>query len=294
MDMLWLPLTLLCAFSVATSDALVKRALAARHNEYLIAWLRLVIALPVVLPLYLIAPAPHLGEDFYRPALAALPLEVAALLLYVKALKLSPLGLTVPFLSLTPLFLLVIPSLVLGERVTATGGAGVVLIAVGSYLLNLTSLKNGLLEPFRAILRERGSLCMIAVALIYSLTSTLGKKAIAASSPFLFAAFYFPLLALAITPIALWNGSRELRGLVRSGTLRAALAPGLCYTVEIVTHIIAVSLANVAYMIAVKRLSLLMGVLYGHFMFGEEGVGERMLGASLMIGGVALIVIGGR
>lgn len=44
----WLPITLLCAFSLATSDALAKRALD-NHNEYVIVWLRLALAAPFLL-----------------------------------------------------------------------------------------------------------------------------------------------------------------------------------------------------------------------------------------------------
>ncbi len=84
-----------------------------------------------------------------------------------------------------------------------------------------------------------------------------------------------------------------MRGAARNGTLRVCLAPAACYSVEIVTHMVAVNMTNVAYMIAVKRLSLLMGVLYGHFLFGEEAIGERLLGGSLMVAGVALISWGG-
>ncbi len=289
MNLLWLPLTLVCAFSAATSDALVKKALAARHSEYLVVWFRTLMVVPVVLACYAITPGPPLGVNFYRAALSALPLELVAIFLYVRALKLSPLGLTVPFLSLTPLFLLLIPAVVLGERVSLPGGIGVVLITAGSYCLNLNALKSGLLAPFRAILRERGSLMMVGVALIYSFTSTLGKQAITASSPLVFAAFYFPLMALAVTPVALWKGWGGLRHAAQNGTVRVCLVPAACYSVEIVTHMVAVSMTNVAYMIAVKRLSLLVGVLYGHFLFGEEALGERLLGGALMVAGVALI-----
>lgn len=293
MNLLWFPLTLVCAVTAATSDALVKRALLAQHNEYLVVWLRLLMVVPVILAFYAVTPAPPPGVSFYRAALMALPLELVALFLYVRALKLSPLSLTVPFLSLTPLFLLLVPAVLLGERVSIAGGVGVALIATGSYCLNLRSLKSGLLAPFRAILQERGSLMMVGVALIYSVTSTFGKQAITASSPIVFAAFYFPLMALAITPVALWKGWGQLRGVARNGTVRVCLAPAACYSIEIVTHMVAVSMTNVAYMIAVKRLSLLVGVLYGHFMFGEEALRERMLGGSLMVAGVALIACGG-
>lgn len=294
MQMPWFPVTLLCAFSLATSDALTKKALAARHNEYLIAWLRLGIMLPPLLLLLLALPVPPLAPEFFPTILAALPLELVAIILYFKALKLSPLGLTVPFLALTPVFLLVIPYLLLGERISFTGGMGILLIAAGSYALNLRSRNDGFLAPIRAIFTERGSLCMIGVAIIYSFTATLCKKAISASSPLFFAGFFPVLVFLCLTPVALWKGRKELGVLRETAILKATLLPALFSFVETITGVVAVSLTNVAYMIAVKRLSLLMGVLYGYLLFREDGLRERLAGGGLMVAGVALIVIGGR
>src|SRR6185369_17184703 len=275
MHLLWFPITLLCAFSLATSDALTKKALAARHNEYLIAWFRLMLMLPPLFALLLAVPVPPLGPEFFRTLLTLLPLELAALLLYFKALKLSPLGLTVPFLALTPVFLLVIPYLLLGECISLTGAVGIFLIAAGSYTLHLHSRSSSLLAPFRAILTERGSLCMIGVAVLYSLTATLCKKAISNSSPLFFAGLYPILLFLCLTPVALWKGRHELR---HPGLLRATLLPSLFSLGESISGVIAMSLTNVAYMIAVKRLSLLIGIVYGHFLFREEGLRERLVG----------------
>lgn len=292
MESLWLPLTLACALSLATSDALAKKALA-DHNEYLILWLRLVCALPLALGALFLVPVPPLSREFYSAVLIALPLEAAAAVLYIRALKLSPLSLTLPFLALTPVFLLVIPSVLLGERISPAGGAGIALVAIGSYLLNLGELRNGILAPLRAIRREPGSLCMIGVAFIYALTSTLGKQGVAASSPLFFAGVYLPALTLLLSPVALWQGRGALREATRDGTLRAALLPGLLYGVMYLTHMLAVSLTNVAYMIAVKRTSLLFGVLYGHLLFREPDIRHRLPGTVLMVAGVALIVTGG-
>jgi len=289
---LWFPLTLFCAIALASSDALVKKALGAGHDDVLVAWLRLLWALPVILPCYLVFPTPVPGPGFYRAALTALPLELVALILYVKALKLSPLSLTLPFLALTPVFLLVVPTLLLGERLTPAGAGGVALIALGSYTLHLGSLHRGFLEPFRRIAREKGSLCMIVVALIYSVTSTLGKEAISAASPLVFAAFYFPLLALLLTPWALYRLRGTTARPAAPGLLRATWAPGLLYGLMILSHLVALNLVEVAYMISVKRLSLLFGVLYGSFLFGEANPGERLFGTALMVAGVALILLG--
>jgi drug/metabolite transporter (DMT)-like permease len=286
---LWLPLTLLSAFFLATSDALTKKALA-HHNEYLVAWLRLLPSLPLFLiALPFIAP-PRLGPDFYFCMLCALPLEALTIFLYARALKLSPLNLTLPLLSLTPLLLLVLPFLILGERITRCGVAGILLIAAGGYQLNTKHGRGGALAPFRALLSERGSLCMICVAAIYSITSVLGKRAIDASSPLFFACCYLPLLVVVISPVALYKGKGELRRMAQDGTLRASALPALCYALQVVTHVYAISLTNVAYMIAVKRLSLLFGVLYGRWLFQEKGGLSATL---IMLAGVFLIVMGG-
>lgn len=288
--MSWFPITLLCAFSLATSDALAKRALE-RYNEYVIVWLRLVLAAPFLLLALIFVPIPRPAPEFYRAFLLALPLEAVASLLYIRALKLSPLSLTLPFLALTPIFLLIVPFLLLGERLTPSGAAGVVMIAVGTYVLNLGKVRDGFLEPFRIVLREKGALCMIGVALIYSITSTLGKQAVVASSPVFFAALYFPALALLLTPVVLLRSGGELKGMLHSGVLRAALWPALFYAVMVLTHMIAISMTQVAFMISVKRLSLLMGVLYGYFLFKEAGVGGRFAGTVLMLVGVVMITL---
>ncbi len=294
MNLLWFPITLLCAFSLATSDVLTKRAIAAYGNVYLIAWLRMLLMLPGLTVLLLLAPRPAIGPEFLPSIMLSIPLEIMAIILYFNALKLSPLGLTIPFLALTPLFLLVIPSLLLGERVTAQAGCGVVLIAAGSYALNLHSSRDGLLAPFRAIISEPGARCMIGVALLYSITSVLVKKAISSSSPYFFAGIYPILMFCCLTPLALWKGRNDLKLLFRGGLVKAVLFPAAFSLVETVSGIIALGMTNVAYMISVKRLSLLGGVLYGYFLFGEEHLRERLVGAVLMVAGVALIVTGGK
>ena len=45
---MWIVLSLLTALSLATSDALTKKALVSR-DEYFVAWIRLIFALPLLL-----------------------------------------------------------------------------------------------------------------------------------------------------------------------------------------------------------------------------------------------------
>jgi drug/metabolite transporter (DMT)-like permease len=295
--MIWVILSLVSAFSAATSDALTKNALR-YHSEYLVAWAVTAIGAVIFLILLPFVPKPALDRDFYIAFGCALPLEIASVILYTKALKVSPLSLTLPFLSLTPAFLLITPFILLGETIGPAGMTGILALTWGAYLLNIGTFKDGILQPFRAIGREKGSIYMIIVAAIYSVTATLGKRAIEHSSPSFFIAAYVPVLAVLLAPFALIAHGR--RNGNAAGTfgfghlLKHTILPGILFVVGSLAHSWAVKLTQVAYMISVKRLSLLIGVVYGWMFFKERGLRERLLGAALMLAGFVVIVLFGR
>jgi len=286
---LWIPVALVSAFSLGASNAFLKKAYGA-HNEFLVTWLSIAVEVFLLLLLLPFVPIPDLGREFYYPVGIALPLEIVATVLYTKALKLSPLSLTLPFLSLSPVFLMGISYVIVGEVVSPVGAVGILFIAVGSYTLNIREIRHGFFQPFAAIFRERGSLYMIIVAFIYSITASLGKRAVMNSSPLFFAIAYLAAFFVCLTPVALYMGRKEL-GSVRSGAmLRASLLPGFSDFIATITYVIGLSLAKVAYIISVRRLAVLVGVLFGFLLFKESGVGERLLGAILMLVGFAVIV----
>ena len=157
MDSLWALLALTSAFTLATSDAFTKKALVS-HDEYIVAWLRLVFSLPLLIVSFLFIPVPELDSNFYAAFLLAVPLEILSIVLYIKALRLSPLSLTLPFLALTPVFLIFVSYLILGEKVSLWGGMGIFLIALGGYTLNIQKIKAGIGEPLRAITKGKARL----------------------------------------------------------------------------------------------------------------------------------------
>lgn len=285
---MWFYYALITAFSQATSDAITKKTLQ-RADEYIVAWLRLLSSVPYLLIALFIIEIPETDSTFWAVLIAALPLEVTAFILYIRALKESPLSLTIPFLAFTPVFLIFTSFLILGELPDKSGTAGVILIAAGAYTLNLHMKKKGLLKPIMAIIKERGSLMMLIVSFIYSITSSLGKLAILHSSPIFFGALYFIILALAFTPIVIFKSRNNLGQIIKNYKYFGFL--GFFHSLMVITHMVAMSLTQVTYMIAVKRTSLLFSAGYGYFLFKEEKMRERLLGSILMIIGVVLIVI---
>ncbi len=286
---MWIILSFLSAFSLASSDALLKRALR-YDNEYLLAWLRFLIALPLLFILIMVIPRPELDSTFYIAFFCGIPLEILAMVLYVKALRVSPLSLTLPFLSLTPLFLILFSRIIVSEKVSLMGGIGIVLVVLGGYSLNVSSVSKGFLEPVRAIGRERGVVYMIIVAMIYSITSSLGKVAIEHSSPIFFGATYFTAVTICFTPLVFKNVKlSSYKEVIKDLSLPVVLS-GAFFSIMIISHMFAVSMAKVAYMISIKRSSLLIGTIYGFIFFGERNILQRLVGASLMFAGFVLIV----
>jgi drug/metabolite transporter (DMT)-like permease len=69
----------------------------------------------------------------------------------------------------------------------------------------------------------------------------------------------------------------------------AHLLIGLCMAGMVVSHFYAIENVQVAYMIAVKRMSLLFGIIYGALIFGEKDFPKKLLAGCVMVLGVFLI-----
>ncbi len=288
----WLPLTLLCALSLATADAVTKRYLSDYTSAELVV-VRFGVTAVILTPAFLALPVPEFPTRFWAWLLLLVPLEIAAMLLYVRAIRDSPLSLTLPYLAFTPVFAVFIGFLFLGETVSVKGLTGIVLVVMGAYLLNIEQLYGShsidLFAPLRAILRHSGSRIMLAVALIYSITSVAGKGALQYVPASFFGVFYFSLLGAVVLMGFLAMRPRQLRLLWRRPLIHFVI--GALMAVMVITHFLAINEIEVAYMIAVKRTSLIFGIIYGALLFKEKQLGFKLLAGSLMIAGVALVSI---
>lgn len=288
---LWPLYAILCAFFTATTDALSKIGMR-DNDEYTIGWIRIILALPFLLPLLFLFEIPETDRLFWVAVLLLLPLEVTAYILYLKAIKLSDLSITLPFLALTPVFTIATSFFILGEKVALPGAAGIFLVVIGAYLLDIEEVKKGIFQPLRRAYKEIGSKLMITVAFIYSITSNLGKLAIIHSSPTFFPVIYFAFVGFILTPVMVSRYNKKKSIIAWSKhKLLLYLTIGFIFALAIITHSLALSGANVAYMISLKRLSLVFGMLYGGLIFKEKNISSRLIGAFFMFLGALLITL---
>jgi drug/metabolite transporter (DMT)-like permease len=289
--MTWLILTLVAALAMTLQDVFTKK-IADSTGTLLVAWLRWCACIPFLLVCIPFITIPHLSLEFYVVTGVLIPLEALALILYMKAIRSSPLNVTLPFLSLTPILMIVTGYLFLGETLRPAQIVGVFLIAAGGYLINIHTVRQGILQPIVSISREKGSLMMIAVAAIYSVTAALGKVAVLLSEPIFFGVFYVTVISVVLMPVvfSLGPSPRLSAGRFRRNLGFVALL-GFVGAVNAVAHFSAIRLVEAASMMAVKRTSLLFGIVFGRLFFDEPHFLARLVGGVLMTAGVALIYL---
>lgn len=289
----WFLLAMICAISLASADAATKHWLR-DYGAREVTLIRFSLSGLLLSPLLLVQPFPELPVMFWSWIALLMPLEIIALLLYIKAIRDYPLWQTLPYLAFTPVFVTFTGWLLLGETVSPLGFAGIFLIFTGTWILNIETEESdgapGLLSPLTTIMQCSGSKLMLLVAAIYSITSVGGKAAMQYMPPDLFGPFYFALLGLITLVLFLIQKPTTLRALYRQPTPNIMIA--LFMAVMVITHFLALQQIEAAYMIAVKRSSMLFGIIFGAILFNEKGVGTHMTGGAVILAGVALIALG--
>ena len=284
----WLPLALLSAFAIATADALTKRCFS-DEDAWDAACARFVWSGVLLAPWAWFSWQQPSAPGFWAWLAALIPLDLLAVWFYVRAITSAPLSHTLPYLSFSPVFSLFVGWGLLGERPGISGALGVVLITAGTYLLNGATLaRDGWLSPFRAMVHERGPRQMLLVALIFSVTAVLGKGALGYMPGAAFGGFYAVVLAFVTAGAMLARRRSPLAILRRKPFGVLGVAAGMA--VMVISHFLAIEQIAAAYMIAVKRTSMLFGLLYGAWWFREIELGRNLLAGVLMLAGVALIL----
>ncbi len=211
-------------------------------------------------------------------------MNAIAYIAYLRAIKIYDLSIIAPVTTFSPLFLLVTSPLIVGEFPQPLGMIGVLLIVVGSYLLNLKEKQGGYLAPFRSILTDKGSRLAILVALIWSISANFDKVGVQNYSPIFWGISVFFTISIFLLPIVLYKSHQNLYK-PKTGGWKLAVY-GMINSVAMGCQMIAINLTFVAYVISVKRPSALFSVLLAKIILKEKGIKERLLGAAIMVSGV--------
>jgi drug/metabolite transporter (DMT)-like permease len=308
--MLWILLALLGAVTNASYFIIIKRYITTLDPKVLTG-VGFTCGGLLLLAFSAIRGFPVIGQDFYSAVVITATLNIISLSLIFKALSSSDLSLSIPMLSFTPVILIGTSYLLLHEVPSVSGVAGICIIVIGSYVLNISSADEHILDPVKSMLRNRGSWYMLIVAFLFAVSINFDKIAMLNSDPFFGMALTVLAIGVAFVLMAAYSliSYRNLSSLpepvdcaypepvsrspafLQRKYLALAILIGAFVAIEAASINVAYTLQIVPYVIAIKRLSIIFVVLYGTLVFSEDETVKRLMGAALMVTGAIVIVL---
>jgi drug/metabolite transporter (DMT)-like permease len=218
---------------------------------------------------------------------------VGAFLCVMLSLKNLEISNALPLLALTPGFVAVFAFIILGESMKSIEVIGLLLLIVGTFILESKNLKE-IGFPFEVFKKSKYHQFIILALLLFTASSIMDKLLLIKLnlSPVSITAFQHLYFAIFFSIIFYSTNRKEIKSsfFVHKHNLSwialiSILTIGYRYT-----QIVAVSLASVALVLAVKRTSVFWATLIGGKLFEDKDLLKRTFAAVLILAGVILIL----
>uniref|UniRef100_K3WZB2 EamA domain-containing protein n=1 Tax=Globisporangium ultimum (strain ATCC 200006 / CBS 805.95 / DAOM BR144) TaxID=431595 RepID=K3WZB2_GLOUD len=242
---------------------------------------------------------PRLNHLFWTSVCISGSINIVTSYLYNRSIQISTLSATVPFLSFTPAFLVIVAFLVLGEVPTVSGVLGISIAMLGGFWLQ--GAKDDTLIskddfPLNASNASKGSLYMILVAFLWSISNAFDKIGVQNSTPLVYGATIQVIVAVGSYILQkLRVGGDELYhplGTQVQIPWKFVILAGFTSVVSYYINLIATQNLEVSYVIAIKRSGCIWSVILGRFLFREKNLRQKIPSILLMVIGVVCIVLG--
>jgi drug/metabolite transporter (DMT)-like permease len=288
--MLHVAYVLICSLSFSALDLLRKYLAGAIKPIPLVVFIALG-AVPAMLAWLAIEGAGDISAPYWIPGLASVFLNIAANIGFVYSVKLSSLSRTIPLLSLTPVFTSLMAVPILQEYPSPRQALGILFVVAGALSLNLDKARGGTLRAIAlALLRERGSLLMAGVALLWSVAAALDKSAIGFAS----APFHGTVLSIgvAVGAILYLQGQRRIKELTSfRESPKLIIVMMICASLALAFQLLSIQVILVSLVETFKRaIGSFMAVFLGRVIFGESVTLHKVTAITAMVVGVALIL----
>lgn len=237
---------------------------------------------------------PKINSVFFIGIIGSTIFYVVSKVMSFKSMRQADLSLIYPLSSLGPIFTLVVAYFPpLNEKPHWLAIVGILVTLFGCYLLNINSLKNGLLMPIKTIFRNRASTIMFWATLIGSMVAIFDKLAINNTQPINSAFTLFAediLISLSMLPILLWQDRNFLKPIIKNAKMLSLVV--ILTGISNLLVMNAMGTTNIAYVATILRTQLLFVLLFSYLMFKDKPKKEIILGSLIMIFGVILIKLG--
>ncbi|HMN49395.1 MAG TPA: EamA family transporter [Ignavibacteriaceae bacterium] len=218
---------------------------------------------------------------------------VGAFFCVMLSLKNLEISNALPLLALTPGFVAIFAFILLGESLKMIEVLGLLFLIAGTFILESKNFKE-LFFPFSIFLKSKYHRFIILALLLFTASSILDKLLLIKLnlSPISLTAFQHIYFAILFSILYIFFRSKEVAAPVSIKknnlgwiALISILTIGYRYT-----QIVAVSLASVALVLAIKRTSVFWATVIGGKLFNDKDLLKRSLAAILIVIGAILIL----
>jgi drug/metabolite transporter (DMT)-like permease len=210
------------------------------------------------------------------------------------AYELEDMSLVYPLTMSAPLFVPVWAGVFIGEKISMSGLAGIILCMVAIYIMPLENLKlKSIIRPFTQFKREGVRLALLA-GIVDSISNVTNKMGLTSTNAFAVAYFIIASTNILLGLFCLLH-SKQRKEIIETIRLdkKEILLAGMIFAIAFSSFQLGISMAKVSYAIPTRRISILFGVLFGVFFLKEKHAARvRIIASILFIAGIWLMKIG--
>jgi len=290
--MTWFAIALLSAFLSAFAAITQKKVLIkleALEFSFLLSLVNLIFSIP----LFFFIDYGTINSFNLTILLIKSVIGVGAFFCVMLALKNLEISNALPLLALTPGFIAVFAFILLGESLKSIEVAGLILLMSGIFILESGNGKKFLL-PLTIFIKSKYHRFVILALLLFTASSILDKLLLIKLnlSPISLTAFQHIYFAIMFSIIYFFfrKKTKPLPQMVNKNNLGwialiSVLTIGYRYT-----QVVAIGLASVALVLAVKRTSVFWATIIGGKLFSDKDLLKRSIAAILILIGAILIL----
>ena len=288
---MWFWYALVAALLGAISVVVNKRALE-EVNASVLTWAIFAFQLPLLLFFSFVGGRVTVLPSFWVGIVASSAVFVVGKTISLSSMKQSVLSKITPLATLSVAFSYLLGMVLLGETLRLLPVAGLVLLIVGAYTLNVVAVRESWVMPLLLLWRERAPRLFVAAAFAGGAAAIFDKMAVVATIP--------------TSPIVVLLGENVLMAVVLLGfmvmrkprwytqvrdNVGILVVASLVYMLMSVVLLWGFAQGPVALVVGVKNLQVLFVLGLSWRVFGDRPSKELWVAALLMIVGVVLIKV---
>jgi len=249
------------------------------------AFLNLVLVMPLVFYTDMRIPLEILALMFISSAIASV-----AFYNMIRCVKMAPVSSISPLTNLNSVFLAVLSFFVLGEKLELRHFAGIGLMILGAYVIEMEGHIKDFLQPIEKMIKSKILHLVLFSALLYPIASMIDKVVLSRIDVFQYivAAHFFLFINFSAIVIHKHYSIKKLE--VDFGhSFFWILLSSILAVASRLFQAKAISLAYVALVIPIRRTDSLIATILGGEIFHEKRMKQKILSAAIMVFGVYLL-----